>query len=215
MWRTTSRERTKAEVTLKRNASSNDRSLVWSAGRGGKPPALFTRTSIRPNSASARATSASSCARSFTSQGTASARHPKPRTPAATASICSAVRAAQTTCAPTSAKASAIPRRCRARAGHERYPSVSRTCRGSSIALRARTVASGRWGGATAAAGDGGGGLAPPARRLRTERVRRPTRTAPSKVGASPPPPSAAATHPRRACVGVVASGSSGQGCFG
>ena len=43
-----------ADVTLNRNAISNERSLVAMNGRGSEPPALFTRMSMRPNSATVR-----------------------------------------------------------------------------------------------------------------------------------------------------------------
>ena len=58
---TSRRVRRKADVTLKRNASSNMRSLVCSASIGGVPPALLTRMSTRPNSRIVAATSASRC----------------------------------------------------------------------------------------------------------------------------------------------------------
>ena len=41
-------------MTLKRSACSNPSALVRSAGRGGHPPALFTRMSMRPNSVDRR-----------------------------------------------------------------------------------------------------------------------------------------------------------------
>ena len=56
----TRRHRLKAWVTLKRSAFSKNSSLVLSAGRGPVPPALFTRMSIRPNSAIVASTRRSS-----------------------------------------------------------------------------------------------------------------------------------------------------------
>jgi hypothetical protein len=99
-----------AWVTLKRKAASKKRSLVWSAGRGGVPPALLTSTSRRPSSSRLRSASASRSSVRITSQGIATARRPSARICAAVSSICPCVRAAQTTSAPASAKARAIPR---------------------------------------------------------------------------------------------------------
>src|SRR5262249_14918908 len=75
---------------------------------GGKPPALFTSRSTRPNSRIVVATTASICAGFVTSHGMASARCPKRRAASAVLPIFFSVRAAQTTCAPCSANASAI-----------------------------------------------------------------------------------------------------------
>ena len=110
MWGIAIRDSRYACVTLKRNAPSRNLSLVRCQPLGGQPPALFTTTSIRPNSRSVAVTTASSCARAVRSQAIASARRPCFRTAAAVSSICSCVRAAQTTSAPTSAYASAIAR---------------------------------------------------------------------------------------------------------
>src|ERR1043166_8207506 len=77
---------------------------------GGKPPALFTRRSMRPNSPIVTSTRCSSCARSVTSHETPSARRPIARAASAVAPNSFSVRAAHTTCAPISAKARAIPR---------------------------------------------------------------------------------------------------------
>ena len=51
---TTSRVSRNGAMTLKRSACSNPSALVRSAGRGGQPPALFTRMSMRPNSSTDR-----------------------------------------------------------------------------------------------------------------------------------------------------------------
>ena len=59
----------KAVVTLKWKRRLEHRSLVWSAGGGGEPPALFTTMSMRPNSSTRRVARAPRAApRSFTSQ---------------------------------------------------------------------------------------------------------------------------------------------------
>ena len=100
---------------MKRSACSKYFSLVCRAGFGGQPPALLTSTSMRPNSRMVSATRCSSCARSLTSQGTARARRPSPRTRSAVASISPCERALQTTLAPHSAKPGRSPGRCRVR----------------------------------------------------------------------------------------------------
>ena len=123
MWGTTSRVSRKAEVTLKRKACSKARSLVRSSGWGGQPPALLTRMSMRPNSASVASTRASSCGALGHVGGHGQARGGRwPAPVRRSASICSGVRAAQTTSAPTSARATAMPGTdAAARAGHDGY----------------------------------------------------------------------------------------------
>src|SRR6266540_1731101 len=74
------------------------------------PPALFTRMSIRPNSASDRSTIRCTESESATSQVTARQRRPLSRTNPAVSSICDSVRAVATISAPASASATAIAR---------------------------------------------------------------------------------------------------------
>src|SRR6266540_6423129 len=74
------------------------------------PPALFTRMSIRPNSASDRSTIRCTESESATSQVTARQRRPLSRTNPAVSSICDSVRAVATLSAPPPASASAIAR---------------------------------------------------------------------------------------------------------
>ena len=97
------RDSAKAVATLKRNEFTKSCVEVFSTGPGAVPPALFTTMSRRPNSRIAASTSASSCSSRITSVGSASARPPAARMCAATASICSRVRAPITTLAPASA----------------------------------------------------------------------------------------------------------------
>ena len=106
---TTSLLRRNADVTLKRKAISNDRSLVAVNALGSDPPALLSRMSMRPNSSTTRATRCSSCSVTVTSVATAIARLPIVRTSAAIASMSAWVRAAHATSAPASANARAQP----------------------------------------------------------------------------------------------------------
>src|SRR5262249_52207511 len=110
MWGTQARVSTNAEFRLNLKHHSQEGRSVSRNGIGGKPPALFTSRSMRPNSFIVRRVTSSSCAGSVTSHGTASARDPNRRASSATASISASLRAAHTTWAPISANARAIPR---------------------------------------------------------------------------------------------------------
>ena len=110
IWRAASLVSVSGAVTLKAKVRAMNPSLVSRAARGMAPPALLTRMSSRPNSWTARATSASQAAASVTSVGTTSARRPTAATAAATSRRSDSVRAASTTSAPASARPTAIPR---------------------------------------------------------------------------------------------------------
>src|SRR5215212_4975761 len=72
----------------RRSRSHSSGDWFWSCATWSSVPALLTRMSTEPRSATARSTAARTCSRSVTSQRTASARRPRARISSAVDSVC-------------------------------------------------------------------------------------------------------------------------------